>query len=91
MKQSAWEKLTAGMCNAGFEAPEKRVKTAREIKREIDATKAAERATRKFSRAASMQGKDLRKLSDSWTKRNSTNATGFHHKEAGGAVKVTTC
>lgn len=89
--KSAWERLTNGRCNNDEDVLARpKAKTAREIKRELDAQRTAEKALKKFERAASMQGKDLRKLSDSWVKRLNRNPGDFHKAQPAGAVRYLT-
>lgn len=45
------------------------------------------RAESKFLRAAHLSGKELRKLSDSWEKRNSMNTSGFFDRKKARAIK----
>lgn len=45
------------------------------------------RAAQKFARAAHLQGKDSRKLSDSWDKRFSSNTAGFFDQKKAREIK----
>lgn len=82
-----WEKLTRGQCNN--DTPEVKVKslTARQIKDAAMREQHIARAERKFEKASHLQGKALRKLSDSWTKRDATNTKGFFDQKKARDVK----
>lgn len=45
------------------------------------------RAVVKFEKALGLKGKELRKMSDSWDKRNSNNAAGFYDAGKARAIK----
>lgn len=71
MHKSAWERLTAGRCNDGAEDTRKprKAMTAAEVKRKACNRAALRKAGALFEQAKHLNGKDSRKLSDSWVKR----------------------
>lgn len=76
-----WEKVTQGQCNN--ELPEVKAKplTARQIKDAAMREHHIHRAEQKFEKARHLQGKALRKLSDSWNNRTATNTKGFFDQQ----------
>lgn len=90
--QSAWEKMTAGQCNNNTPEVKRKSMTARQLKDNLRAH--LNNVERKFDRIAALdaQGtqesrKEKRRMSDSWTKRVSTNTKGFFDKAAARAAK----
>lgn len=85
--KSAWEKLTQGQCNNELPEPKARKQTVRQLKDKAMRVKHLAAAERKFEKAAHLEGKALRKLSDSWVKRSSSNVTGFFDQKKAREVK----
>ena len=90
--QSAWEKLTGGQCNNSTPEVKRKSMTARQLKDNMRAQ--LNNVERKFDRLAALdaQGtqesrKEKRRMSDSWTKRVSTNTKGFFNRAAARAAK----
>lgn len=90
--QSAWEKMTSGKCNNNVPEVKRKSMTARQLKDNLRAQ--LNSVERKFDRIAALdaQGtqesrKEKRHMSDSWTKRVSTNTKGFFNKAAARAAK----
>ena len=90
--QSAWEKMTGGQCNNNVPEVKRKSMTARQLKDNLRAQ--LNHVERKFDRIAALdaQGtqesrKEKRRMSDSWTKRVSTNTKGFFDKAAARATK----
>lgn len=90
--QSAWQKLTGGMCDAALADKPKAKQTARQLKDSMRG--AVERAERKFDKLAALDAectpesrKAKRKLSDNWTKREARNVSGFYDAKAVRALK----
>jgi len=61
--------------------------SAAEFKRMACNSTAEARAALKFEKANHLKGKELRKLSDSWDKRSSTNTKGFFDHKKARAIK----
>lgn len=86
--RSAWEKLTQGRCNNDEPlAVQRKAKTARQIKDEAMRRDSVRRAAKKFDKAAHRTGKELRKLSDSWDRRENTNTKGFFDQKKAREIK----
>ena len=90
--QSAWERLTGGQCNLHTPAVKRKPQTARQLKDNMRAR--LDHVEWKFDKIAALdaQGtqesrKEKRRLSDSWTRRGSTNIKGFFNKAAARAAK----
>lgn len=90
--QSAWEKMTGGQCNNNAPEVKRKSMTARQLKDNMRAQ--LNNIERKFDRIAALdaQGtqesrKEKRRMSDSWTKRVSTNTKGFFNRAAARAAK----
>ena len=90
--QSAWEKMTGGQCNNNVHEVKRKPMTARQLKDKMRAQ--LNLVEKKFDRIAALdaQGtqesrKEKRRMSDSWTKRVSTNTKGFFDKAAARATK----
>jgi hypothetical protein len=90
--QSAWEKMTAGQCNNSTPEVKRKSMTARQLKDNY--ARMLNNVERKFDRIAALdaQGtqesrKEYRRMSDSWTKRVSTNTKGFFDRAAARAAK----
>lgn len=90
--QSAWEKMTGGQCNNNVPEVKRKAMTARQLKDNMRAQ--LNLVEKKFDRIAALdaQGtqesrKEKRRMSDSWTKRVSTNTKGFFDKAAARATK----
>ena len=89
---SVWERLTGGHCNLNTPEVKHKPRTARQVK---DAMRAQlNHVERKFDKIAALdaQGtqesrKEKRRMSDSWTKRVSTNTKGFFNQAAARAAK----
>lgn len=93
---SAWERLTMGQCNNDEVLPKARKQTVRSLKRQLWREKAEARAQAKFDKADALielgtpeARKELRKLSDDWTKRRSKNVKGFHRATKASKATVT--
>lgn len=86
-KAQHWEKLTQGQCNNDFAEVKAKPLTARQIKDQAMREAHIARAERKFEKASHLQGKALRKLSDSWTKRDATNTKGFFDQKKAREMK----
>lgn len=86
-KASHWEKLTQGQCNNMLAEVKVKPLTARQIKDAAMRENHIAEAERKFEKAAHLQGKALRKLSDSWDKRMATNTKGFFDQKKARAIK----
>lgn len=82
-----WEKLTRGQCNNDLAEVKAKPLTARQIKDAAMREDSIARAERKFDKAAHTTGKDLRKLSDHWDKRSSTNTKGFFDQKKAREMK----
>lgn len=87
LKAQHWEKMTQGQCNNTLAEIKAKPLTARQIKDAAMREQHISRAERKFEKAAHLQGKALRKLSDSWTKRDATNVKGFFDQKKARAIK----
>ena len=90
--QSAWEKLTGGQCNLNLPEVKLKPRTARQVKNNMRAQ--LNHVERKFDKIAALdaQGtqesrKEKRRMSDSWTKRVSTDTKGFFNQATARAVK----
>ena len=90
--QSAWEKLTGGQCNLNTPEVKHKPRTARQLKSNMQAQ--LNHVERKFDKIAALnaQGtqesrKEARRMSDSWTRRGSTNTRGFYNQAAARAAK----
>ena len=89
---STWEKLTGGQCNMSTPEVKRKPRTARQVK--DNARAQLNHVERKFDKIAALdaQGtqesrKEKLRMSDSWTKRGSTNTRGFFNQAAARAVK----
>lgn len=87
LKAQHWEKLTQGQCNNELAEVKARPLTARQIKDAAMREEHILKAERKFEKAQHLSGKALRKLSDSWTKRNATNTKGFFNQKKAREMK----
>lgn len=88
--QSAWEKLTQGMCNAGLiDNTAKPAQTARQLKDSMKGAKHRSRAV--FDKADALfeakATKERRRMSDKWFNRGGTNTKGFFDQKAARAAK----
>ena len=90
--QSAWEKLTGGLCNLNTPEVKRRPLTARQVKDKMRAQ--LKHVERKFNKIAALdaQGtpesrKEKRRMSDSWTKRGGADTRGFYNQATARAVK----
>ena len=90
--QSAWEKLTGGLCNLNTPEVKRRPLTARQVKDKMRAQ--LKHVERKFAKIAALdaQGtpesrKEKRRMSDSWTKRGGADTRGFYNQATARAVK----
>ena len=90
--RSAWEKLTGGLCNLNTPEVKRKPLTARQVKDKMRAQ--LNRVERKFDKLAALDAegtqesrKEKRRMSDSWTKRVSTNTKGFFNQAAARAAK----
>ncbi len=90
--QSAWEKLTGGQCNLNRPEVKHKPRTARQVKDGMRAQ--LKHVERKFDKIAALdaQGtqesrKEKRRMSDSWTRRGSTDTRGFFNQAAARAAK----
>ena len=90
--QSAWEKLTGGQCNLNTPEVKRKPLTARQVKDNVRAQ--LNHVERKFDKIAALdaQGtqesrKEARRMSDSWTRRGSTNTRGFYNQAAARVAK----
>lgn len=90
--QSAWEKMTGGQCNNNTPEVKHKPLTARQVKDNMRAQ--LNHVERKFDKIAALdaQGtqesrKEKRRMSESWTKRVSTNTKGFFNQAAARAAK----
>ena len=90
--RSAWEKLTGGQCNLSTPEVKRKPRTARQVKDNMRAQ--LNHVERKFDKIAALEAqgtqesrKEKRRMSDSWTKRVSTNTKGFFNRAAARATK----
>ena len=90
--QSAWEKLTGGQCNLNTPEVRRKPLTARQVKGSMQAQ--LNHVERKFDKLAALnaQGtqesrKEIRRMSDSWTRRGGTATKGFFNQAAARAAK----
>ena len=90
--QSAWEKMTGGQCNNNVPEVKRKPLTARQVKDNMRAQ--LNHVERKFDRIAALDAmgtqesrKAKLRMSDSWTKRVSTNTKGFFNQAAARAAK----
>lgn len=90
--QSTWEKMTGGKCNLNTPEVRRKPLTARQVKDNLRAQ--LNHVERKFDKIAALdaQGtqesrKEKRRMSDSWTKRVSTDTKGFFNQAAARAAK----
>ena len=90
--QSAWEIMTGGQCNLNTPEVKHKPRTARQLKGTMQAQ--LNHVVRKFDKIAALdaQGtqesrKEKRRMSDSWTRRGSTNTKGFFNQAAARAAK----
>ena len=90
--QSAWEKITGGQCNLNTPEVKRKPLTARQVKDKMRAQ--LNNVERKFDKIAALdaQGtqesrKEKRRMSDSWTRRGSTDTKGFFNQAAARAAK----
>lgn len=90
--QSAWEKLTDGQCNNNLPEVKRKPLTARKVKDKMRAQ--LNHIEWKFDKIAALNAQDTqesrkekRRMSDSWTKRGSTNTRGSYNQAAARAAK----